>query len=213
MQATTTQSTVGPSHPQAPQSALNTHCGKCSEKPVGDRGYFLLPGPLPAGSKVATFSQTLKLPLFRAPLGSGCLTPNCISQLSLHLVWPYGWFLPVECERKWWAPSWPQMLRRCVLSFPIHPLNTGDNKALRSSWSHRLGGGLVTMEKNHEPTRTPAFYHYENESESEVAQSCLTLWDPMDCSLPGSSLHGILQARVLEWVAIAFSRGSSRPRD
>ena len=42
-------------------------------------------------------------------------------------------------------------------------------------------------------------------SESEVAQSCLTLCDPMDCSLPGSSVHGILQARVLEWVAIAFS--------
>ena len=42
-------------------------------------------------------------------------------------------------------------------------------------------------------------------SESEVAQSCLTLSDPMDCSLPGSSLHGIFQARVLEWVAIAFS--------
>ena len=44
-------------------------------------------------------------------------------------------------------------------------------------------------------------------SESEVAQSCPTLCDPMDCSLPGSSLHGILQARVLEWVAISFSRG------
>ena len=51
------------------------------------------------------------------------------------------------------------------------------------------------------------------ESESEVAQSCPTLCDPMDCSLPGSSVHGILQARVLEWVAISFSRGSSRPRD
>ena len=48
---------------------------------------------------------------------------------------------------------------------------------------------------------------------SEVAQSCLTLWDPMDCSLPGSSVHGIFQARVLEWVAISLSRGSSRPRD
>ena len=48
---------------------------------------------------------------------------------------------------------------------------------------------------------------------SEVAQSCPTLCDPMDCNLPGSSLHGILQARVLEWVAISFSRGSSRPRD
>ena len=42
-------------------------------------------------------------------------------------------------------------------------------------------------------------------SESEVAQSCLTLSDPMDCSPPGSSIHGIFQARVLEWGAIAFS--------
>ena len=42
-------------------------------------------------------------------------------------------------------------------------------------------------------------------SESEVAQSCLTLSDPMDCSLPGSSIDGIFQARVLEWGAIAFS--------
>ena len=42
-------------------------------------------------------------------------------------------------------------------------------------------------------------------SESEVAQSCLTHSDPMDCSLPGSSVHGIFQARVLEWGAIAFS--------
>ena len=42
-------------------------------------------------------------------------------------------------------------------------------------------------------------------SESEDAQLCLTLSDPMDCSLPGSSIHGIFQARVLEWVAIAFS--------
>ena len=46
------------------------------------------------------------------------------------------------------------------------------------------------------------------ESESKVAQSCPTLSDPMDCSLPGSSIHGIFQARVLEWVAIAFSASS-----
>ena len=49
--------------------------------------------------------------------------------------------------------------------------------------------------------------------ENEVAHLCLTLCDPMDCSLPGSSVHGIFQARVLEWIAISFSRGSSRPRD
>ena len=44
-------------------------------------------------------------------------------------------------------------------------------------------------------------------------QSCPTLSDPMDCSLPGFSVCGIFQARVLEWVAISFSRGSSQPRD
>ena len=46
-----------------------------------------------------------------------------------------------------------------------------------------------------------------------VTHSCLTLCDPVDCSPPGSSVHGILQARILEWVAISSSRGSSRPRD
>ena len=50
-------------------------------------------------------------------------------------------------------------------------------------------------------------------SESEVAQSCPTLCDPMDCSLPDFSVHGIFQGRVLERVAIFFSRGSSQPRD
>jgi len=45
-----------------------------------------------------------------------------------------------------------------------------------------------------------------------VSQSCPTLCDPMDCSLPGSSVHGLFQARIPEWVAISFSRGSSQPR-
>ena len=53
----------------------------------------------------------------------------------------------------------------------------------------------------------------ESESETEVAQLCPTLCDPMDCSPPSSSIHGILQARILEWVAISFSRGSFQPRD
>ena len=51
------------------------------------------------------------------------------------------------------------------------------------------------------------------ESESVVVKSGPTLCDPMDCSLPGSSVQGIFQARILEWVAISFSRGSSQPRD
>ena len=48
---------------------------------------------------------------------------------------------------------------------------------------------------------------------STVVHSCLTLCDPMDCSLPGSSVREIFQARILEWVAISFSRGSSQPKD
>ena len=47
----------------------------------------------------------------------------------------------------------------------------------------------------------------------KIAQLCLTLCNPMDYSPPGSSVHGIIQARILEWVAISFSRGSSQPRD
>ena len=49
--------------------------------------------------------------------------------------------------------------------------------------------------------------------EGEVVQSCPTLCDPVDCNLLGFSIHGILQARILEWIAMSFSRGSSRPRD
>ena len=59
--------------------------------------------------------------------------------------------------------------------------------------------------------------HYGEQYAAAVAakslQSCPTLCDPMDCSPPGFSVHGILQARILKWVAISFSRGSSQPRD
>ena len=64
--------------------------------------------------------------------------------------------------------------------------------------SSALAGRFFTTE----PPGNPVLLH---ESESEVAQSCLTLCDPMHCSLPGSSIHEILQARILEWVAISFS--------
>ena len=52
-----------------------------------------------------------------------------------------------------------------------------------------------------------------HEVKVKIAQSCPTLCDPMDCSLPGSSAHEILQARILEWIAVLFFKGSSRPRD
>ena len=60
-----------------------------------------------------------------------------------------------------------------------------------------------------EPDRLCAVssFPHQLQSESEVAQWCPTLWDPMDCGLSGSSVCGIFQARVLEWIAISFSRG------
>ena len=54
---------------------------------------------------------------------------------------------------------------------------------------------------------------FYDDDDDEVAQSCPTLCDPVDCSLLGFSIHRILQARILEWVTISFSRGSSQPRD
>ena len=62
-------------------------------------------------------------------------------------------------------------------------------------------------------TYTPIYIGIYMKVKVLVAQSCPTLCDPMDCSLPGFAVHGILQARILEWVAILFSRWSSRPRD
>ena len=59
--------------------------------------------------------------------------------------------------------------------------------------------------------RFPDFF--EVKVKVSVAQSCPALCDPMDCSPPGTSVHGILQAIVLEWVAMPSSRGSYRPRD
>ena len=71
---------------------------------------------------------------------------------------------------------------------------------------HDEGAILMALSKRGLPL-------YRKKVESEVTQLCLTLCDPVDCSLPGFSIHGIFQARVLEWVAIFFSRGSSWPRN
>ena len=69
-----------------------------------------------------------------------------------------------------------------------------------------LQGIFPTQELNQGPLLCRQIrYQLSYQKESEVAQSCPTLRDPMDCSLPGSSVHGIFQARVLEWGAIAFS--------
>ena len=61
--------------------------------------------------------------------------------------------------------------------------------------------------------KTTFNFYYKKVKWSEVAQLCRTIWYPVEYSPPGSSVHGIFQARILEWIAIFFSRGSSQPRD
>ena len=61
--------------------------------------------------------------------------------------------------------------------------------------------------------RNKAFSYFEEKVKVLITQSCRTLFDPMNCSLPSSSVHGILQARILEWVAISFSKGSCQLRN
>ena len=75
-----------------------------------------------------------------------------------------------------------------------------------------VASSLITASEPHGPKK-PLAHLFNILFSSEVAQLCLTPCDPMDCSLPGSFVHGILQTRILEWIAISFSRGSFRPRD
>ena len=95
--------------------------------------------------------------------------------------------------------SWKMMLWKCYTQYV--------SKFGKFSSGHRTGKGHFSFQSLRKAIPKNA------QSESEVFQSCLNLCDSMDCSLPGSSIHGILQARVLEWVAISFSKGSSQPRD
>ena len=80
------------------------------------------------------------------------------------------------------------------VTLPTEPQSGKDMDYPSFRWGHRLR----------------CFYL---QNKSVVTQLCLTLCDPMGCSPPGSSAHGVLQARILEWAAMSFSRGSSRPRD
>ena len=111
--------------------------------------------------------------------------------------------------------------RRTVSAAELSTIRLGSHVVQQRS-SPALQGGVFNVGPHRwQPTRLPHPWdslgkntgvgcHFllqcmKVKSESEDAQSCPTLSDPMDCSLPGSSIHGIFQARVLEWVAIAFS--------
>ena len=86
------------------------------------------------------------------------------------------------------------------------------------SFHHKKEGNLAICHNMRESRESWGHYAKEKNKHcvcvcAKSLQSCLTFCDPMDSSPPGSSVHEILQARLLEWVAMPFSRGSSRPRD
>ena len=111
-------------------------------------------------------------------------TPNCIPRQKILLGWKETW-----SEVKW-SHSVFSFLNRNFLTIEL-----------------KLQHSLIWLW-----TYVQVFITFISEV-SEVAQSCPTLCDPMDCSPPGSSIQGILQARILELVVISFSRGSSQCRD
>ena len=112
--------------------------------------------------------------------------------------------LELWCWRRLLRVPWTsRRLNQWILK-EINPIYSSEGLMLKLN-----SNALATWCKEPAYWKRPWYW----KSESEVAQSCLTLCDPMDCSPPGSSVHGILQARILEWVAISFSRGSSWPRD
>ena len=131
---------------------------------------------------------------------------ECMHAKSLQLY-------PILCDTMDCKPS----RIRCSWTSPSKSTGVGFCALLQGFFStqglnpHLLS--LLHWQVGSLPLVTPGKSLCILKSESEVAQLCPTLWDPVDCSLPGSSVHRILQARILEWVAISFSRGSSQPRD
>ena len=128
------------------------------------------------------------------------------NESTLHMRWPEYW----------------------SFSFSISPSNEySELISFRMDWLDLLAGqGTLKSLLQHHSSKASilwcsAFFTVQlshpymtlkERKESEVTQSCPIICNPVDCSPPGSSVHGFLQARLLEWVAISFSRGSSRPR-
>ena len=105
---------------------------------------------------------------------------------------------------EWRTTPWPLLTKIITLILKIKGINYNTGEVFYSCSSINLHLLL---------TRQWRLYLWKKVKESEVAQSCPTVCDPVDRSLQGSSVHGILLARILEWVATSFSRGSSQPRD
>ena len=116
-------------------------------------------------------------------------------------------------QGKWWMWKCPEESLGC-------PINI-TSSTLYFWWSHSFFltfirvylFGFVRSETQHTGSTVATSGIWFPVHVHGTTQLCPTLCNPVDCSPPGSSVHGILQARILEWVAISFSRGSSQPRD
>ena len=107
--------------------------------------------------------------------------------------------------------SWTQL--KCFIEDGLESESVGHSVMSNSLWPHGLQPTRLLCPWNSPGKNNGVGCHFllqcmKVKSESEVAQSCLTLCDPMGCSLPGSSVHEIFQARVMEWGAIAFSESN-----
>ena len=134
-------------------------------------------------------------------LGCFCLL-TIVNNAAMNMCGEVSVRVPAFTFRSEIARSW------CCLSFEKVPCSL--TQRLCHFRSHQQCAGA------HISHRVLFSSLLRNESESVkvfVAQSCPALFDPLDCSPPGSSFHGTLQVRILEWVAITFSKGSSLPRD
>ena len=108
-----------------------------------------------------------------------------------------------------WGQTMVEVMKIMATSFKRSHACTATLSAPSPAAGHHWSTPLLETPRHSQASLGQSFY----ESESEVAQSCSTLCNPMDYSLPGSSVQGIFQARILAWVAISFSRQSSQPRD
>ena len=119
-----------------------------------------------------------------------CNAMDCSLQFTQKSVLPkVFWFIGKNPN----AISQPRILKWVAISFSI-----GSSQPIFPTWDSCISRQILS----------PLSRYYYVCMCAKLLQSCPTLCDPMDCGLPGSSVHGILQARILEWVAVPFSRGS-----